>query len=925
MSRVRRTGLLGLLVTGVTALSLCLAVPGAHAAPDGATAPGAVADFASCLNGRHAGDLLLLVDQSGSLRQSDPEGQRVKASKYLVRSLAPQLERTNIDLSVAVAGFDATYQQVRDWTSLRGGGATQVTAAIDKLTPRNTGFETDYWTAMDGARAALAQRAGGGQRCQAIVFFTDGELAISQRGSADERRRYEARKPYYNHDIVTDDDAKKAQRAASKDLCRPTGLMNALRANGVKTFAIGLSAAGQSPDFGLLESMATGRGGPQPCGQITSPSPGTFQRATDIDSLLFDFDQLLGPSIQITKPVCQHRDHCDAHRFILDNSIGTVHILATSPVEGVTVELRPPASAAPVELTTTTSTLHPVAGDPAISYSWNDQKSVVLDLARPQSAGQPWTGEWALTFIDTTGSSPDAISRSNIHISSDIVPAWPKAASTAVRSGETVKGVVLGLENAAGDLVAPTSLLGQAALSAALVDAQGKVVRSIADHVDKSQIDRPRDLDLSGATPGPAALRLSLEITTKALPGRVGTKLSPATRDVPLTVLPPFNYPKVASPLSFGTFTGATHKQGHLSVTGPGCVWVPAGAALQLDGAPAEVGSVTASSDHAARDACLKVAAGTTAGLTVTLANQHQGKGDLSAKLSVLTAPLAADGAPIAVPVTVTGTFEHRIKKSNFLLGLLVALLLGLGLPALMVFIQKRLESRIPSGTLAFERFPVRVSAGSVTRNGGPLTLQDTDFVRKRVEILNGSRTVPVEDLLLRARSTPTPGAPPYVLATTAGRVLASSQPVNPSTKDLAGRLPLNVRNNWVVLHDPAGPADQAELLLLVGADADRDGRRKLVEDAAARLPRVLASLRQQAEQDGPAPASPDGLPPAHDPWSSATPSAAVQPNPWDSAPSGNRAPQQHHQQAPTPPAEQQPPPPPPRVNDDPWGLGGSR
>jgi hypothetical protein len=174
---------------------------------------------------------------------------------------------------------------------------------------------------------------------------------------------------------------------------------------------------------------------------------------------------------------------------------------------------------------------------------------------------------------------------------------------------------------------------------------------------------------------------------------------------------------------------------------------------------------------------------------------------------------------------------------------------------------------------------------------------------------------------------------------------MASSDAIRPSTKDLDGRLPLNVRNNWVLLHDPAGPADRAELLLLVGADTTRDRRTKLLQDAAARVPRVLASLRQQAEQHGKVLTQTKGPDVPPDPWHTGA-TQSTQQNPWESPnadasrlqhdnpftpPRQMQQPSQHPQETdgakpePAGPSGQQPAAPPAPTKDDPWGFGGTQ
>ena len=90
--RLRRLAVNVLAVLGVTILLLAggalPAAPQALAAPQKDQSSGPLSSFGACLSGKGEGSLVLLMDQSGSLRQSDPEKARVKASQYLAQRLA---------------------------------------------------------------------------------------------------------------------------------------------------------------------------------------------------------------------------------------------------------------------------------------------------------------------------------------------------------------------------------------------------------------------------------------------------------------------------------------------------------------------------------------------------------------------------------------------------------------------------------------------------------------------------------------------------------------------------------------------------------------------------------------------------------------------------------------------------------------------
>ena len=159
------------------------AVPSAHAEPTS----GGAKRFGACLASQKAGDLLLLFDESSSLQDTDPQAARVQAARYLLQTLGKYADRVGANLEVASAGFSDTYAPEHDWTKLTGSTADQVSSELSSIAGKNTGIDTDYWLALDGARQALATRGSGpngGQRCQAIAWFSDGKIDFTPRATS---------------------------------------------------------------------------------------------------------------------------------------------------------------------------------------------------------------------------------------------------------------------------------------------------------------------------------------------------------------------------------------------------------------------------------------------------------------------------------------------------------------------------------------------------------------------------------------------------------------------------------------------------------------------------------------------------------------------------------------------------------------------
>jgi hypothetical protein len=847
----------GMAVALVAALAaLCLLINPASAAPAQHT-ESAVGDFGSCLSGSRTGDLLLLIDESGSLHSTDKHAARVAAATYLVKQLATDADAGHLDLSVSVAAFADTYRQVQGWTTLSSSTVGSIDHGIESLRHRDDGYDTDYWTALDGARTSLEHRQDAAQtHCQAIVWFTDGQLDIASRTSG--TILHPLTKPYSGSlKINSNSAATKSQSEAVTDLCRPTGLADTLRTDRVWTFAIGLQPPGAHQDFTLMRRISTGTApGASRCGAISSPTPGSFQLASNIDSLLFAFDGLSAPgqpSIASTAGVCHSGEDCvqDQHAFVLDSSIQSVHILGTSTVPNAVVTLQGPSQKR-ITLTRSSAVRSANVGPVAISWSWISGQSLQIDMQEP-SPDRGWTGQWALVFNDPPGSVQTGVSRSDIHITSDITAGWPQAGSTTLRAGSRVSGVNLTLLRH-GTPLDPSSIKGTIKLSAVLLDANGHQVATVADNVNAVSLSQPFTLDLHDLQPGKASLRLALVITTASatVGSRTirGTALSPQITQVPLTIDPPLNYPTVPNTLHFGSITGTTGKTATLQVNGPGCAWVSSGSVKPL-ALPSGVGSLTLGAKATTQSSCVSAGQGQSSALPVVLHLSHQGKGEAKGTVSVSLAPSDGSGKPIIETVAFDATLHHSLNSTNFLLAFVLALLLGIGLPLLLLYAAKRFESRIPPGTLLAERFVVAVTPDRVARDGAPLAPRDRDFVDHPVIVPKRARQLVACGIPMRTTVSLRPGALCDVVVEAPGLIGVSSARETSVDQELQPRLPLAVRNHWVLLHDPRGSQDVAELLLVINADLSPTQRAALFDDASRRVPGALTRLRAGAREKG--------------------------------------------------------------------------
>ena len=840
----------------VSLIALMLAVPnGAYA--DASTAPAAVQESAlqelgACLAAEGKGDLLLLVDQSGSLRQTDPTATRVRAAAYLLQQLAAATARGGQQLDVAAAGFDAGYQRVIDWQPLSQASVPSLTEGLGQFAARHTGFDTDYANALAGARDELQQRAQSGPRCQAVLWFTDGRFDIGPRMSASERQQYGTTKEYAPGITLTDKGAAaQVEQAGRTAMCRDGGTADQLRAAGVLTLAIGLGTA--ADDFGLLRSLATGTdvvaGG---CGRAPTTTVGDFRLASDLDDLFFAIDADGDPQqlpSTTAAGICQRLACAErAHRFVLDLSVRQVHVLAGADRAGIQVLLRAPSGASTPFTFTTADPANVIVDGQQVTARWLSDRTLDVSLVRQVDA--TWPGEWAVTFVDPAGSSPDGTSRTQVRITGDLVPTVVNAGTLELRSGSLLP-VQLGLvSEATGKPVDAAGVLGSATTSAQLMAADGKVV-PLAQQVPADQLTVPRQLDLASVTPGDATLRLTLALRTADAPATAGRAAAPGTQlanrvvDVPVTVLPPLHYPTVSSSLSFGRIQGLQAHTAALQVTGPGCIWVDG---TVVGASPDGVGTVTVTSTFNSANNCLRLAEGQKAEIPVRLTVQHPGNGTVAGKVTAHLAPPTTGDPVIATPVSFLGDLVRPVDAGVRTAVFLLALILGLGLPIAFLYAAKWWTARIPGRTLLAGTVAVSVSEDAVLRGDDPLTFSHLDVSAVPVS-RRGARNLALPGgLQLRTRTGLNPTAPGRT------RVLPASRDLVTSTG--GEDLPLAVHNCWIARSSNAAET-QADVTVLVSAGAGPDVYARLAEDVRRRLPDHFTRMR--VDQDVPPPPVEDG------------------------------------------------------------------
>lgn len=829
-------------------LGMVLAIlPAALSAPAVAasTSSDSIQRFGSCLTAGGQGHLLLMLDTTPSLQTSDPNDQRVAAATYLVQELSSFVSNSQAHLDVAVGGFADKYRQSLDWTALTDRTTGQVLDAVAEYRSQKSGFETDYWSAVDGARRALAAHAHDGD-CTALVWLSDGMYDLTHRDTPAEENTYGLTKPYGpNVELTNDAAAKAVQQAGTTDLCRPGGVADALRTQGVTTLAIGLQGNQPPAAFELMKGIATGtRVHGSPCGARDGSHTGDFVLAQNIGALFFAFDELADPGHAPTKqttPMCQGTI-CPqgTHQFVLDPSISSVRILGGTDLATFYAVLQ-----APDGTRTRITPGQPPRGSSSaydLRGSWASGSVFSLTLTRKRDQG--WTGAWQLAFVDPA-STGRGTARSNIRLYGDLRPAWLNQASAALTSGNPTS-LQLGLTRVDNTPVAPAALKGTITVGAELDYADGTVV-PIAAGLHAPQLAKAVVLNLSGAPAGKAKVHLALTLTTASAGNVPGTTLEPQVVDYPVTVMPPPNYPRLPATVDFGSGETVEPVTVELPLAGPGCAWLQSSETSTL---PNGVAAAPVTAEASTARTCQ------TGKITLTLTPDHVGSGLASGLLHVMARSDQTAAKPM--PVTVRYSYEMQRPLNQRVLWLMLVglMILGLTIPLLILLFVKWISSKIPGATLTTLSHSGQVSGGSSFLNGWrpdsgqlqPRALETTD--RRRVQMT--SRTV------LRAKVN-------WLKLTEPGYVIVDNAPFVAST---GSKLPLAVQDQWLAVIDPADPHHgPVEVIFLLSSGARRLD--DLVSDARAKVPAAIAELRHGL---GAAPPPPSA---GYDEWG-----AAVSPSP---------------------------------------------
>ncbi len=840
--RARRIVVAALAFVTLLAATAPMLTSAAHADTTDPSAQATLNQIATCLNSNGRLLLVLLVDESGSLQQTDPGNERVNAAKLALGSFASLAAarassagvRPSID--VYVTGFSAALSPVLGWSHLDATTLPRIDAAVDGFATQNTGIDTDFPTAFVGVQRELANRSAqisagtGHSPCKLVLLFTDGQYDI-EFGDTPARRAAGTTKSYAPGLSLLDPANKAAvQSDGIQFLCKAdgSGLADQLRTDGVTIVTIALAAQIAPADQQFLRALSSGDGGGGvTCGRVRGPGDGTYVAAATIADLVPAFNSVAtaigGGTAAPEKTVadtCGGPNCVRAQRDLtVDDGVGRFTMLADASSTGIRVELDGPLGDHLVIDPGRDGRRQFDATD--LHWSWVSPTAVSIDATVAQR-GHDWRGHWRLRFVDGTGRHSSAHPHADAFLYGEWAPALASEPRFLLGAPATV---LVDVVDAHGARVDPRNVSAKVAVSASVADPQEHRTDTLA--LAPLTPGRVRGVFTAPRTTHSAsfALQLRLDVTTVH-----GVHLAPRVVVVTMPVAVPELYPQlVTTELQLSSVRGTSAAHGQIRVTGgrdgAGCVWF---GAPHIDTSPAGAGSFSLAAGAKSRSDCVWVDPGQTRTVDVSIRPSHSASGSVRGTIEVLR---ATEGGQSTISTAIPFAFDLAppINQAQRAWVFVAIFLPGVLLPVLGLWLANRANARFePARDVVVARVPVAIErhlshvmrvhvahedAGQPVRrvgpdgSPGPLELVPNDFSglgrddRRATALSCG-------DLTFRAHPPKNPFGTPYGDVSAPAPCWSGGVGVEPRSR----RLPLSLAGTWVfTLHDGNGNGDAGD------------------------------------------------------------------------------------------------------------------
>ena len=357
--------------------------------------------FARCVEAKHASNVLIMMDETGSVFKSDPQNLRVAGAEVLISRLQRVADVYATPVNVMLAGFgDNFVERSSGWVSLDPNTTTGsdglVSTARQWANKTANQRETDTLSGLAGATRAFAA-VNPAESCKLFVFFKDGVdfqsfnkvNATVDGGSTGDYKEVQA--------LLDKSKTEQANALAREEICRQGGLADALRSDdNMYTFGVALNTSkGDSPGLADFSSLIQGGGD---CG--TLPPKGRLLKVDDSSNLPSIFGSALDPDFVPST-------HTGAFTVNMPRALTSVNILSSriaSTFDDFTITLAPTCSQTdPIKIVKGTDINGEVIGGSVkVTAKWagaNPSQSQTLNITLQHTAlTDPtcWVGKWTI-------------------------------------------------------------------------------------------------------------------------------------------------------------------------------------------------------------------------------------------------------------------------------------------------------------------------------------------------------------------------------------------------------------------------------------------------------------------------------------------------------------------------------------------------
>ncbi|WP_447925147.1 vWA domain-containing protein [Georgenia muralis] len=671
----------------------------------------------------------IVVDESLSLRSTDPNDLRVDAIVTALDSLERLTANSGgeLDVQASLSVFGERTTTLVGWGPTEGAHLESLrSAARDELPTRDGARLTDYRRALADAQKSLDDRAtaAGGTSCKIVLWLTDGKLDVDGRGD------------------------RPATDSARVELCEPGGIADGLRADDVAIIAMGLmtlegDGAVTPLDRDRLQAIAEGSGGAETCGSVPvagDVTNGAFLNADDAGALARLFAQmgaLLEGGQSTATYDCPSDDCVDGRLAIpVDAGVGGFRVVAQSEEGAAPMQLVAPDGATAVLEAPTVQ-----VGGAESSVLVNGSLTTV-DVRQVGSR----TGTWTL-ITDPTATTVI-----------DLYHFWG-VTLTVEAPNEVVIGEVSPLRITArtpDGAPVPLNLYESVAIEVT-IDGEAATFRPDGEGW-AGEIAVPADAAAS-------SMAISGRATAVTTPS--GLTLGPvAVQDLLVTQFPPSFPGLTPAELDLGRLDGATSAQAVVTLTGSERGPTRACFAPGVVSAPERAGSVTL----AAGAECVDIEAGASRDVTVELSTQNEADGRVSGTLPV-TLHGVDGGDPIEAQVPVTATMVRPVDVAAQLWLVAAFTAVALALAYASAVLARRWLGRFNLGTeTKFAEAPVRITPRGIERTDGATALLSSEEFRQ-LPVKGKHRTFKAGPVTHRVHYPWNPLAEPQALVESPGRV----------------------------------------------------------------------------------------------------------------------------------------------------------